>query len=339
MNRIAVIRDQVYVCWAMLVFALLTSSVEAAEFKLSTIVTQAEIGEPFDVILETNDSTFDPMRIEKVEFVAEPDLWNVAQPWGVLDRERKISENQTDGWLWRARVQGLDVGEFSLPEAHVYLKPMAGEPKQEVLATTASIVIVGVRDPNDSNLALMGPKPVREVPAGWGWVWVAAAALGGLGLAAWLLMRRMKAKRARRPALPPEPRLPPGPWAVREIERRRELPDCKPGHAKEIDSHASEVLRQYLGERFGIPALDMTTYECIRALESRAIDVALIARVRKFLDECDLVKFSKFEPDPVRWDGIWDDTKQIIEASTPPEEFVEADRLLREWREKVGAMK
>jgi len=319
--------------------ALLCSQLSAAEFKLRTVFKQVELGEEFDVILESDEPGFDQARIEKVEFVAEPDLWNVSQPWGTLDKERKISSEQSDGWLWRARLQGLDVGEFSLPETHVYLKPVAGGTKEEILATTTSITIVGVRDPNDTNLVLAGPKPVREVPAGWGWVWVAATVLGGLGLAAWFLLRRLRAKKALRPTMPPEPQLPPGPWALREIERRRELPDCKPGHAKEIDSHASDVLRLYLGGRFGIAAIDMTTFECIRALEAREADAGLIALVRKFLNECDLVKFSKFEPDPARWDGIWDDTKQIIEATTPPEEFSEADRLMREWREKLEAMK
>jgi hypothetical protein len=83
----------------------------------------------------------------------------------------------------------------------------------------------------------------------------------------------------------------------------------------------SEVMRLYLERRYGVPAIDLTTSECLRMLQAKAIDGEALGWLRQFLDACDLVKFSRYEAPRERWATIWNDAKSIVQRTTPPEEF------------------
>ncbi len=57
----------------------------------------------------------------------------------------------------------------------------------------------------------------------------------------------------------------------------------------------SDILRAYLGGRFGIDSAEMTTTELGREIDARC-DAAVAKRVGRILHLCDLVKFAKFVP-------------------------------------------
>jgi hypothetical protein len=183
------------------------------------------------------------------------------------------------------------------------------------------MTVLGVKD--DEETDLVGMRPLYLFPQRrW---WIAAATLAGLFatlLAVWY-WRRMR----RGGAMPQaDPELPPGAWALREIQRRRVLPVCATGPAKAVYTEASDLLRHYLLRRYGIDAPDMTTYECMRALAIHDLEGTAAPGIRRFLDECDMVKFSKFEPDQERWDRLWDELRGIVEQTTPADESAPSTR-------------
>jgi hypothetical protein len=57
----------------------------------------------------------------------------------------------------------------------------------------------------------------------------------------------------------------------------------------------SEILRAYLGARFGIDSTEMTTTELGREIDARC-DAVIAKRIGRILHLCDLVKFAKFIP-------------------------------------------
>jgi BatD DUF11 like domain len=57
----------------------------------------------------------------------------------------------------------------------------------------------------------------------------------------------------------------------------------------------SEILREYIGRRFGFPALDLTTFEIRRELTSRPGGPAAADLVSGWLERADLVKFAGYE--------------------------------------------
>lgn len=57
-----------------------------------------------------------------------------------------------------------------------------------------------------------------------------------------------------------------------------------------------DAIRTYFEELYRIPALESTSREIIRELESRVVDERLIDQTRNVLREADMVKFAKFQP-------------------------------------------
>jgi hypothetical protein len=79
----------------------------------------------------------------------------------------------------------------------------------------------------------------------------------------------------------------------------------------------TEALRRYLEEEHGLPALDRTTPELLRALPEQLSTGGLRARCAALLDEADLVKFARLRPEPSVADAF----------------LARARALLASWRE------
>jgi S-adenosylmethionine:tRNA-ribosyltransferase-isomerase (queuine synthetase) len=62
----------------------------------------------------------------------------------------------------------------------------------------------------------------------------------------------------------------------------------------------SRLLRRYLAEKFGIPALEMTTSELVEALNQQEIEEDQIEKFRALLENADVVKFSGQSAEPAR---------------------------------------
>ncbi len=66
----------------------------------------------------------------------------------------------------------------------------------------------------------------------------------------------------------------------------------------------SDIIRRYLGARYGFDTLpegynglETTTGEMLELLQRVRPPIAEMARIKEFLDECDLVKFARLSPD------------------------------------------
>lgn len=129
------------------------------------------------------------------------------------------------------------------------------------------------------------------------------AVLGGVGLAAlavylWGLMRA-----------PVYPDLStPAETALAELDRIAALPLESDSDFKERYTLVSDCLRNYLWGQFSFPALELTTRQIMRSIESSDVSTSERDDLARILDECDLVKFARFLPDA-------DDAIGVIERS------------------------
>jgi len=79
----------------------------------------------------------------------------------------------------------------------------------------------------------------------------------------------------------------------------------------------SEILREYLGNQFNFESIELTTYELNnKLLNIMEIDRKYLPLITNFLEDTDLVKFSKFFPDKDEIERITKGCFSIIEKTT-----------------------
>src|SRR5213078_4236158 len=81
----------------------------------------------------------------------------------------------------------------------------------------------------------------------------------------------------------------------------------------------SEVIREYLGARFGFDSLELTTDELLAELRARAERElgSRLAEIRGWLSACDLVKFAKISPSASEARGTLEAAIRIVSTTRP----------------------
>lgn len=153
--------------------------------------------------------------------------------------------------------------------------------------------------------ALKGPidiKPPIEAPITFKevapWIMGGLLAIGLIFLILYSL-RRVKNNKGFF-NIPQKPKEPAHIIALRELDKIKEEKIWQQGKTKLYYSELTNILRQYIENRFEIQALEMTTDETISAFKYRRslVDEKTFENLRKLLTNADLVKFAKYEPLP-----------------------------------------
>lgn len=238
---------------------------------------------------------------------------------------RVLDSLVTDG-----RVQSRAQYELTVFELGVLEIPPLGIPVgaadssgEEVIETDAlkvTVSSVGVADSAD----IRGIKPPLGIPRYW-WLlapWIAAL----LALAAiiyWLIRRRMRRDRGDVPAVAP---LLPHELAYQALDRLESSPLLEQGEIKRYFIEASEIVRVYIEGRFGVMAMEMTSYDVLLELESHGVGRRELDALEDFLRRADLVKFAKHRPSPDLCQALVpaarrfvDETKESSDAQQEPE--------------------
>lgn len=85
--------------------------------------------------------------------------------------------------------------------------------------------------------------------------------------------------------------------AIRELDRIKESKIWQSDQVKEFHTEVTDVLRDYIEERFDIAALEMTSDEIIDALKHSNIDnKSTMQNLTQILKLADMVKFAKMKP-------------------------------------------
>jgi hypothetical protein len=202
----------------------------------------------------------------------------------------------------------------------------------EVLTLCTIAHSVSVEDPiaNAPNPSPRGNPSARRQLEVWTTAkHVAAAALIALlvgALAALLISRWL-----RRPKKLPPPPAPRPPWdvALEALHDIRHAGLTREGRFAEVFERVSDVLRRYLGDRYGYDGLESTTREALGSLCQVTPAVEDLGGIETFMREADLVKFARLTPSEgecldllARAEGIV--TRTIVYAPVLPPIMTEA---------------
>lgn len=157
-------------------------------------------------------------------------------------------------------------------------------------------VLTAGSDPND--IRPLKPQASLPTPASEQLLWVAG--LGGIAAAAVAVggLTALLVKRNRRPVFVMQPSA--GEIARAELDRIASLQFTVNGELAEHYRLTAICIRRYLTERFGFPAVALTTGELERQMEARGIARWPARLISGLLSECDAVTYARYRPAAAR---------------------------------------
>jgi len=250
---------------------------------------RVKLGEPFDLVIRVRTR-----QAADVELPSGLDLG----PFTELGRSRtrEMIEGHPVEVLRLELVTYEKLGELSVPGFRLVCRDEPAEPEESELVVPDSRVevvslLAGIEQPEPRDVA--GPVAVTVpdhrllVFAGLLVCWVGCA----------LMLRRRRA--GLRPGqrfedLPPE-----RPAHEIALAKLRAVVDddlVRQGRVHEYFVRISEGVREYLGNRYGFFALDLTTRELLEELRDRPTPGLDLGLVERMLRDADLVKFARMRP-------------------------------------------
>jgi len=243
------------------------------------------VGEPFvyEMVLTH------PAR-QRYEMELPPDLGD----FELLSQERTPPEAGKDPAVttFRLRMSAFKLGTVTLPEVPFAVTTPEGPQRYVAPGRTLEVGSTLPEDAQTKGEDLRDIQPpaevaVRSLTLVWAALGVLAAAL--LAVVAWRYFQKYRA-RVRAAVAPPLPL---------DVRTRRALDSLKgedlpaQGRVKDFYFRLSEILRGYLGERYGFDALECTSTELMARLRGlRALGLPEEGLMR-FISESDMVKYAR----------------------------------------------
>lgn len=164
-------------------------------------------------------------------------------------------------------------------------------------------------------------KPYRApVTVGEILPWVVIAALAAAAI--WVVIRLLR--RFKRQNKVPETIINPEPAhviALRDLNKLKDEQLWQKGEVKLYYSKLTEILRQYLENRYGVYSLELTTSETLEALVKTGFKKDdLYSNLKTILNGSDLVKFAKYKPEHAENDTHFQSSWAFVEATMVKEE-------------------
>ena len=152
--------------------------------------------------------------------------------------------------------------------------------------------------------------------------------LGIFGLVILLILSfRWYKKRQERVVPEPEPELPEPEHvipahiiALEKLSNLRSTTQSYEGKDKAFVSELTEIIREYIENRFGVRALEMTTSEITDALKKEVLSAKQIGKLQNTLNVSDLIKFAKAQADANMFDEFVDEAIDLVQETKEEEE-------------------
>ena len=113
-------------------------------------------------------------------------------------------------------------------------------------------------------------------------------------------------------------------YALERLKALQEKQLWQKGEIKHYYIELSDIVREYMENRFHFPALESTTDEIMLQVQKHLADEKMIADVRVLLETSDLVKFAKHHPLVEEHQQSFEMAGRFIDKTRPPVESSES---------------
>ncbi|MEQ9064698.1 MAG: hypothetical protein RIE58_11020 [Vicingaceae bacterium] len=200
-------------------------------------------------------------------------------------------------------LTSFDTGYHAIPP--LYFTVNGDSVKTEPILIHVSGVRVEMNQSSDTGqVEIKDIKDIRHVPFSlleWikeNWVYLLIILLVIIGIWAFFKYIKPMLKKDTGPVITLKKEIP---LHVLYLERLQKLSSEKlwqSGKVKEYQSSLSNIIRGYIEEKYGIPALESTTGEIIEDLSDQRFNQIQVEHLTHLLNLADLVKFAKHQPLP-----------------------------------------
>lgn len=237
------------------------------------------------------------------------------EPFSLLDR-KETEQNLGDGRIRRVftlTIAAYEPGPKEVPAIEVtYLGPRGDVRTARTLPVAIKI---GSLIANEPEPALKDAAPPVSVIEENLWPAYVAGGLIAAGLGALLtiaIVRRLRARRGERPGPPPRPA---HEVALERLDRLGAYGFLENADNRPFYFAVSEVIREYLGARYGFDSLELTTDELVAQLRRSSGREIVVGEIQGWLSACDLVKFAKISPSAAEARGALESAIRIVTAT------------------------
>ncbi len=163
--------------------------------------------------------------------------------------------------------------------------------------------------------------PVQAAgPPRWPWAALIMAGFAGLTVITMLLVRPAMLRPAPQPVVA---RVEPSDvTARRELEAIGKAGLLERGELAEYYARIAACLRQYLSQRFEMPAVAMTPSELEARLDAQPLDRWPVRLAVNLLQQCEAAQFAQYEPARERAEADLGSAFEIVELTSPRETLV-----------------
>jgi hypothetical protein len=89
------------------------------------------------------------------------------------------------------------------------------------------------------------------------------------------------------------------------------------GRFAEHFDRVSDIVRRYLGDRYGFDGLESTTREMLGELRGTTPRIPVLDEIERFLRQADLVKFARLTPSEPECATVLSEAEAIVEQTVP----------------------
>lgn len=286
-----------------------TGKVEPWTVQGRVLPTQARIGEAF-----TYELVLTHAKEQRFELVPPKEL----EQFEVLEQTRQRQDGKEGSvTTFRLKMSAFELGQLTLPQLTFELT--APEVSQTVAVPGLQVEVLPTLPQNaeDEGAQLFDYRAPIEVPIrSWRLVFILLGVLAA-GLLGWAFVKWL---RRPRPEVVEAKQLAPLDVRTREALDALKASDLPAkGHVKDFYFRLSEIIRGYLGERYGFEALECTSSELFTSLRKLRTPGLPEDKLMRFVSESDLVKYAKAEAPPAMCESALAFGYELVEKTyTPP---------------------
>lgn len=279
----------------------------------SVDTTDYLIGDRINYSLKiTSDKNVYPLRPYFSDSLNYVDFIRELEPIASEAAEQKIFE-------YKYVLTKFDSAEVNLPAIKVDYRIEGDTTLKSVLSNPVSFNVHRVTVSQEEDIKDIKP-PVR-IPLNW-WIILLWVIIGLLlsALAFFIYKKYLKKKPVEIVEKPKVITIPAHVAALSKLDKLASEQLWQKGFVKDYHSRITEIIREYFEQRFGLPALEMTTSESLENLSRRKDANVVLTVTERFLNNADLVKFAKYQPLPSVNEEMMVQAKEIVNTTIPKQQ-------------------